>query len=884
MAQNKALLLDLTGKNLDIIPDDVFKLTNLRTLILDNNNLTDIPSSISELANLEVLSLNSNKLKTVNTNISKLTKLKTLSIADNNLTELHGNIFNISNLKSLFAYDNKINNLSKDISRLKKLETLILSNNNLTEIPKTISNLRLLQEINLSHNKIIQIPKELYDIQKLELIDLSYNQLSEIPKLISELPKLVNLSLRGNPLELPPQEIAFEKDLSSNNINKIRKYFREFTAGNTDYLFEIKLLLLGEGRVGKTSIAKTITDPKYRLENEASTQGIEITPWVMSKKEFKKNKNEISPQKNLRINIWDFGGQEIYHSTHQFFLTKRSVYLLVTESRQEDKPDDFYYWLNCIKLLGDNSPTLIIQNKCDQPLKDLPIKEFKKEFPNILSSIRISCKNGYSKTIIELKNEIKNIVSNSNLLPHLGTPLPKVWVDIRKEIELLQDVGKDYFEYNQYLNICKKHGLNEERAGFICEFYHDLGVLLHFHEDWNLKETIFINHEWVTNSVYRVLDNEYVIKNYGVFEDKDLEVIWQPKEYSSKRRELLALMMKFELCFELSKKKYLVPQLLPVDEIEIQWISSNTNLTYEYHYHFMPKGILTRLIVKRSSDIFDNKYWRHGVILHYANTKALIREKYFERKISIEISGENKKLLLELIKKSISEIHSDFSNIQFEELIPCNCDKCKNESSPNLYKLSELEVRLKKDKQSIECYKSYDIVSIKQILEQVKMTPDTNISNLMPRIKNNIFISYSHKDRIWLDKILSHIKVLNKEGIETLEWSDLNIKASQKWKKEIYNALESAKIGILLISTDFLNSDFIIDNELPLLLRNAETKGTKLIPVILRPCRFTKNIHLSQFQSINDPRLPLSKLKEYEQEEIMVELTNRIEELIREKK
>ncbi|MDA3909932.1 MAG: toll/interleukin-1 receptor domain-containing protein [Bacteroidales bacterium] len=142
---------------------------------------------------------------------------------------------------------------------------------------------------------------------------------------------------------------------------------------------------------------------------------------------------------------------------------------------------------------------------------------------------------------------------------------------------------------------------------------------------------------------------------------------------------------------------------------------------------------------------------------------------------------------------------------------------------------------------------------------------------------NKIFISYSHKDKTFLDRLLIHLKPLEKQGlIDT--WVDTRLMAGDKWKKELETALKNAKVGVLLISADFLASDFIIDNELPPLLYNAEKAGTLIIPVILKPCRFLRDKNLHEFQAINSPSEPLSQINDNEKEIIYDSIAQRIEE------
>jgi len=131
--------------------------------------------------------------------------------------------------------------------------------------------------------------------------------------------------------------------------------------------------------------------------------------------------------------------------------------------------------------------------------------------------------------------------------------------------------------------------------------------------------------------------------------------------------------------------------------------------------------------------------------------------------------------------------------------------------------------------------------------------------------RNKVFISYSHKDKSYLERLMVHLKPLEKHGlIDT--WVDTRLMAGDRWKKEIEKALKNAKVGILLISADFLASDFIIDNELPPLLRSAEENGALIIPVILKPCRFLRDINLREFQAINKPNEPLCLVSYSERE------------------
>lgn len=148
--------------------------------------------------------------------------------------------------------------------------------------------------------------------------------------------------------------------------------------------------------------------------------------------------------------------------------------------------------------------------------------------------------------------------------------------------------------------------------------------------------------------------------------------------------------------------------------------------------------------------------------------------------------------------------------------------------------------------------------------------------------KPTVFVSYSHVDAEYLKRFSVHVKPLERKGLVDI-WVDTKIKAGDKWQDEIEQALSKSAIAILFISADFLASDFIVDNELPPLLEAAENKGTRILPIIIKPCRFSREPHLSKFQALNSPDNPILLMPEIEREvlwdklsyEIEVEIENR---------
>lgn len=143
--------------------------------------------------------------------------------------------------------------------------------------------------------------------------------------------------------------------------------------------------------------------------------------------------------------------------------------------------------------------------------------------------------------------------------------------------------------------------------------------------------------------------------------------------------------------------------------------------------------------------------------------------------------------------------------------------------------------------------------------------------------RTKVFVSYSHTDKAVLAEIQRHFKPL-KTAIEL--WDDERITAGAKWKEEIRKAIKSTKVAILLISTDFLGSEFIASEELPPLLEAAEKEGAVILPLILKPCLFDEFPALNQFQALNPPSKPLSSMDQNERDELFVNMVRQTKRIL----
>lgn len=167
---------------------------------------------------------------------------------------------------------------------------------------------------------------------------------------------------------------------------------------------------------------------------------------------------------------------------------------------------------------------------------------------------------------------------------------------------------------------------------------------------------------------------------------------------------------------------------------------------------------------------------------------------------------------------------------------------------------------------------------IDRLADAAPVTPGAPVQGVVPR-EHKLFISYSHQDKEYLQRLLVHLRPLERAGKIEL-WSDTQLRAGDRWKTEIQTALERATIAVLLVSADFMASQFIVDNELPPLLKSAEERGTKILPLIVKPCRFVRDPDLSQFQAANDPSRPFILLSEGEKEALLDQVAAEVERFV----
>ena len=619
-------VLDLTSHGRTVLPKEIAHLKNLVSLILRSNQLGELPSEIKELP-----------------------KLKFLDVADNGIVELSPEIISsLANLSELNLAGNKIENLPSAIENLINLTVLDLSDNKLNNLPAEIGNLKNLRKLNLRN-----VVHGNTSVERTLQILSSKNKITTLPTEIRNLEKLKELNLIGNPLPIPPEILA--------KIKEPQAILNYYFSKKTKQLNEIKLIIVGQGSVGKTSLVQQILQSKFN-HDQSKTEGISISRWQVGD-----NLQIENLQTKINLNIWDFGGQEIMHATHQFFLTKRSLYVLVLDSRLTQEENRVEYWLKIIQSFSDESPVLIVGNKIDQHPLDIDRTGLQKKYPNIVGILETSAATGAG--IEELKAAIAEQVND---LPHVRDLLPETWFTVKTKLE---ELGRqsNFITHDKYLELCAENEVSDETSQrTLIGFLHDLGVILYFQDDYRLSELGILNPQWVTNGVYKVVNSPALFQNKGVLTASMLDEILNSPDYPrSKRLAIIDMMKKFELCYELeTDKTFLVPDVLPKDR------PSDLNFTgipaFEYVYPVLRPSVITRFIVRMNQKIEDSLVWRTGVVLKIGENIALVKADIEDRKITIAIDGleHTRRDALSAIRYQLDEIHGSIKGLDAQKRVP----------------------------------------------------------------------------------------------------------------------------------------------------------------------------------------------------------------------
>jgi internalin A len=787
------------------------------------------------------LDISNNKLMTLPESISQLSQLQWLNLADNQITTLPESISQLSKLQELYLDYNQLTTLPESISELSQLHTLYLDNNQLTTLPESISQLSQLQELHLYNN-----------------------QLTTLPQSIKNLKQLQKLYLHGNEALGLAAEVLGSRWGTAGNPAKpadILEYYFRLRSGVRRPLNEAKLILVGRGAVGKTSIVNRLIHKTFK--DEKKTEGIMITEWPL----------KLRRKEDVRLNVWDFGGQEIMHATHQFFLTERSLYLLVLSGREDFADTDAEYWLKLIQSFGGDSPVVVVLNKIKEHPFDVNRNALQRKYTFIRHFIKTDCEDA---TGIE---ELRRVVEReTDKLEHLRDAFPASWFSIKDKLAAMK---RNYLSFEEYRHECARLGEEDPKAQESLAFYlHSLGIALNYKDDPRLKDTHILNPHWVTSGIYKILNANRLEKQKGEISLNDLPAVFDARDYPPEMHGfLLELMKKFELCFLLSDKEgvYLIPELLGKQEPDdASAFDPLECLNFEYQYPVLPEGLLPRFVVRTHVLSDDTPRWRTGVILKLEDNLALVRADAQERRVLINIKGfvANRRRMLSIIRANFDRIHDDIKHLKPAEIVPLP----GRPGSHVPYK--ELLAWEASGKRTFEKVvdESVVILDVQQLLnglelegERASASRGRASGDLASSMYNafaghrdiergrasRVFVSYSHKDERMLNELKTHLSPLRRlRLIET--WDDREIEAGDDWREKINENLERADVIILLISANFIESDYCFEKELEHALERHRKKEARVVPVIVRDANWKAIPQLKGLEAIPKNGRPIS--------------------------
>ena len=326
---------------------------------------------------------------------------------------------------------------------------------------------------------------------------------------------------------------------------------------------------------------------------------------------------------------------------------------------------------------------------------------------------------------------------------------------------------KNYISTDRLGEICTKYKVHTEESQFqLTQYLHQLGSLLHFQNDPDLSDTVILSPEWAVEGVYTVLKSEHIKTNYGKFKTNDIFNILKSKSYSHNDcTKILKLMSKnnFDVCYQSENGDYVAAQLLSESAPpQYKWHPKHPeygSLQFRYQYPIMPKGLMSRLIVRMSDYLEEidgaEIVWKKGAILKIEKDNQTCRVMMCEddaesksglREIIIEVMGDMsyRKFALQQVRTEVEKIHQKwFKNIKVEEMVPCCCEDCRKSKKPFKFALNRLlHLRNIKNKTTIGCQESGDSVSIMLLLEGVY---DKTEINSFSKEKSAVHIENFHQ-------------------------------------------------------------------------------------------------------------------------------------------
>lgn len=643
----------------------LWTIPELQALNLSENELSSV-SIPAGLSALRFLNLSENKSLSEMTFESGLPNLE-IALFDECALEKIDFPDGFDSLQALYLQKNKLGRaaFAGNYPRLKLLD---LSENKLQKFSLPFG-FKQLEKLYLEDNQITELDVAA-SLPALDTLHLRGNQLPALSEeFLGPFKNLETLYLYGNPL---PDAIRgfVENDSDKNCLQFIKRYFRELDKGKT-IDNECKILLIGNGNVGKSCLARRLVKDEFEPE-WTSTHGIILAPYQ---------------HREYVFNIWDFGGQDIYHATHRLFMQSNAIYLIVWDWKTENsdyttveedgekhnyKNHRLAYWLDYAIHLGKGSPVIVVQSKTGRDgVKELPNirSAYEKRFPffhirQIESQEDDWDENGFH----DLQTSIRLAVKRTKTLAEI----PENWAKVRQVLRDKQQRGEKRMTISDYKTLAKEL---EDPIGVLENWLVKTGVV--FYQRGLFYDEIILNQQWAIDAIYTIFNrHDFYYKalqnEKGEFSGKDLERIWSKTTENEAERELFVrFMLSCEMCFETTKRKkkekhvyvpfkertYIAPQLLEEERpkaVTYIWMR-HSSLHLCYTYPFLHYGVIQSFIVRTQTLAEIGDIWKSGILLKEGDQLAMVEASEETRQIKVQLT-ENGKLLLDKIRNLLEDL------------------------------------------------------------------------------------------------------------------------------------------------------------------------------------------------------------------------------------
>lgn len=376
---------------------------------------------------------------------------------------------------------------------------------------------------------------------------------------------------------------------------------------------ELKVVFLGDGEAGKSSIiARLLLDGENTLEFPGvSTPGIKISHKIYN-----------TDDREIQVHFWDFGGQEILHSMHRLFLTKRALYVVVLNVREDTQDERARYWLYNLHSYAAGAPVLLVLNKMDMN-RNASVNEhdLRDLYPSLMEIVKLSARDD-SKEAFEA-NMIAALRRQIGAFQY--PPLPLSWSRLRVE---LQSMECSYIRSEAYHALCDKCGIveNDDVRRELLIWFCDMGISFCCGGSMRLEDYVVLKPEWITNAISAILWNGREDVQNGVISHESIyQILNKPEchpftaypESHYKPNEVdyvLQVMRKFHLSFWVNEEMEFIPALCRYEAPAIiyDYAYDPGVLEFRIHYDYLPLNVLHRLMVELRSDLDPDQSWRTG--------------------------------------------------------------------------------------------------------------------------------------------------------------------------------------------------------------------------------------------------------------------------------